>query len=66
MQFVAFAEEGGAQFCTTDLALTWARLPAGASPIWVARRLDVVRRFARHLSVLDPTNEVPPDLVAVR
>lgn len=37
------------------------------APAWVARRLEVVRRFARHLAVLDPTNEViPTDLFAVR
>ncbi len=30
------------------------------SPIWVARRLEVVRRFARHMAVVDPTNEVIP------
>ncbi|MGH9032075.1 MAG: tyrosine-type recombinase/integrase [Acidimicrobiia bacterium] len=66
-QFVTFAEEEGADVLTVQLALAWACLPQGASPIWVARRLEVVRRFARHLAVLDPTNEViPTDLFAVR
>jgi integrase len=66
-QFVTFAEEAGTDFCTVELALAWARLPVGASPIWVARRLGVVRCFARHLEVLDPANEViPGDLFAVR
>jgi integrase/recombinase XerD len=66
-QFVTFAEEEGTDVLTVQLALAWARLPQGASPIWVARRLEVVRRFARHLAVLDPANEViPTDLLAVR
>lgn len=66
-QFVTFAEETGADICTVELALAWARLPVGASPIWVARRLEVMRGFARHLAVLDPANEmIPADLFAVR
>jgi integrase len=66
-QFVTFAENEGADVLTVKLALAWARLPVGASPIWVARRLEVVRGFARHLAVLDPVNEViPTDLLAVR
>jgi integrase/recombinase XerD len=66
-QFVAFAEDSGADAITVELALAWARLPEGAQPTWVARRLEVVRIFARHLAILDPTNEViPTDLLAVR
>jgi integrase len=66
-QFVTFAEEADADVCTVELALAWARLPVGASPIWVARRLEVVRCFARYLAVVDPANEsIPSDLFAVR
>lgn len=66
-QFVAFAEEEGTDVIKVQLALAWARLPRGASPTWVARRLQVVRPFARHLAVIDPANEVIPiDLCAVR
>jgi integrase len=66
-QFVTFAEQAGVDVCTIELALAWARLPKGASPIWVAKRLAVVRRFARHLAVLDAANEViPDDLLAIR
>jgi integrase len=66
-QFVAFAEDNGADAITVELALAWARLPKGAQRTWVARRLEVVRIFARHLAVLDPTNEVIPiDLLAAR
>lgn len=66
-QFVDFAEDKGANVLTVELALAWARLPRDAKPIWVARRLEVVRRFARHMAVVDPANElIPTDLFAVR
>jgi hypothetical protein len=66
-QFVAFAEGNGAEAISVELALAWARLPKHAQPIWVARRLEVVRCFARHVAVVDPANEViPTDLFAVR
>jgi integrase len=44
---------------TTVLAVRWAKQPEGTNPIWWARRLDVVRRFARHQVALDPRTEVP-------
>jgi len=66
-QFVSFAEDNGEDFCTVELALRWSRLPTGASPVWVARRLEVVRPFARHLAVVDQRSEViPADLLNVR
>jgi integrase/recombinase XerD len=58
--FVNYAERAGARQLTTDLALDWATLPAGKDPVWCARRLGVVRGFARHLHTLDPATEVPP------
>ena len=36
------------------------------SEVYQARRLDVVRIFARHLQALDPATEVPPDDVLAR
>jgi integrase len=66
-QFVAFAEAAGSEVVTSELALAWARLPEGANPIWVSRRLTVVRGFSRHLAVLDPTSEIiPVDLLVAR
>jgi len=59
-QFLAFAGERGAEFITTDLALTWAtRQPAEYSPQW-CRRLRVVRHFAQYCSAHDPQTVVPP------
>jgi len=59
-QFLDYLDERGASTITTDLALSWARLPHDASPLWWAHRLTVVRGFAGYLHVLDETHEVPP------
>ena len=59
-QFVQFAEQAGALYITTDLALKWATLPAQAQQTWWAARLGVVRRFAQYCSCHDPRNQVPP------
>lgn len=68
MSFVAFCEERGADRVTADLAIEWAtRTTRGSgSEVYQARRLDVVRIFARHLQPLDPATEVPPDDVLAR
>lgn len=58
--FVRYAEQAGASRITVDLAVGWARLPSGRDPVWWARRLGVVRVFAKHLAAIDPTTEVPP------
>jgi integrase len=46
---------------TTELALGWARLPAETAPLYQARRLQVVRGFARYRFIFDPATEVPPE-----
>lgn len=58
--FVAFADAAGVATVTIDCALAWATLPTNASPGWWARRLRMVRGFARHLQAIDPATEVPP------
>ena len=57
--FVDFLAQAGADRITTELALKWARLPAGAHPHYWRQRLSVVRGFARHLATIDPASEVP-------
>jgi integrase/recombinase XerD len=47
-QFVGYLEERGIHTITTDDALTWASLPAGASPHWRRIRLSAVRGFAAY------------------
>jgi site-specific recombinase XerD len=58
-QFVAYLEAAGATTVTTDLALAWAIQPSGSTPVWWARRLTMVRGFARYLKALDPDTEIP-------
>ena len=65
--FLAFLERAGADTVTIELAVRWARLPRDAKPIWWARRLGVVRGFAKYLASTDPRTEVPPrDLLPAR
>jgi hypothetical protein len=52
--FVAFLTAHGSPFITTDLAVRWAQQPPGASRRWCARRLSVVRCFAKHQRAFDP------------
>ena len=60
MSFVRFCEDRGATAVTTDLAVEWATSTASDHEAYQARRLDVVRIFARHLEPLDPATEVRP------
>ena len=45
---------------TADLAVQWATACRSRDPSAAARRLDVVRGFARHQALFDPATEVPP------
>ena len=60
-RFVEFLERAGAARITTELALTWARLPVHAHPHRWRQRLSVARGFARHLATIDPASEVPSE-----
>lgn len=64
-QVVSFAEYAGKSkhkgAITTELALRWARLPQGGSPLYHARRLEVVRCFARYAAIFDDKTEIPPE-----
>jgi integrase len=59
-QFVTFADLAGAAYVTTDLALAWVSQSGGAQLSERARRLGMVRRFARYCGALDPRTVVPP------
>lgn len=61
LEFVRFMKQQRASYITTQLALTWAQQPAAVQPAEWARRLSVVRAFARHRSAADPRTEIPPD-----
>ena len=46
---------------TIELAVQWARSSSRSSnPAQAARRLAIVRQFARYRALFDPTTEVPP------
>jgi len=65
-QFVAYLEAAGASTVSSELAISWARLPTGAHPGHWAARLAVARGFAAYLQTIDPATEVPPaDVFAV-
>ena len=59
-QLVAYLEAAGASTVMRDLAISWARLPAGAHPRHWAARLSIARGFAAYLHTIDPSTEVPP------
>lgn len=58
--FVRFADREKAKFITTKLALRWATRPANIKAVQRANRLGMLRRFAEHVSALDPRTEIPP------
>ena len=45
---------------TTELAIRWASLPQKADRRYWASRLEIIRRFARHLLLSEPKTQVPP------
>jgi integrase len=59
-QFARYADRAGHRGpLTVELALKWARLPRGADQLYMARRLEIVRCFARHLAAVEPTTQIP-------
>lgn len=59
-QFVQFAESEMADFITIRLSLRWAMQPVNVQPAHWARRLSILRGFAKYRSASDPRTEVPP------
>ncbi len=57
-QFIDFLQANHADTITTALAVQWATEPRGVLPAWHARRLAVVRGFARWRHATDPATEV--------
>lgn len=60
---VDYVEAAGSATLTTELAISWARLPAHARPNYWAARLSIARGFARYLQTIEPATEVPPAAV---
>jgi integrase len=59
-QFVTYVEERGERHLRISTIVAWAALPANTHRNWLAKRLSLVRGFARHLHAIDSANEVPP------
>jgi integrase len=59
-QLVDYLDAAGASTITRELAISWARLPAGAHPRHWAARLSIARGFAAYLQTIDPSTEIPP------
>lgn len=61
LNFARYADRSGhGGSLTSKLALHWAALPKAASRFYWARRLEVVRIFARHQVAIEPATEIPP------
>lgn len=58
--FITFLGRKKAKFITTPLALEWAQQSQHVQRATWARRLSMVRQFARWLNVLEPRHQVPP------
>ena len=66
-RFVAYVSQREAPLVTTELALRWATEPSHAQPAQWAKRLGLVRGFARYANAVDPRHQVPPQgLIAQR
>ncbi len=61
LAFARFADvEAPRGHLTTALAVAWARTTRAKSTVARARRLEIVRPFARYLLRVDPRTQVPP------
>lgn len=60
LRFARFADGSGHRGpVTTELALRWAQDATKATPLYRARRLEIVRCFAKHQLAFDAKTEVP-------
>jgi integrase/recombinase XerD len=64
--FASFLEARKTNIITTDLALAWSKLSKSIQPARWARRLSIVRDFARYCSAIDLKSEIPPlDILSI-
>ncbi len=59
LDFTTFMEQRHAPYITQLLALSWAQQPVNVEPACWAKRLSVVRCFARYRSSSDPRTQIP-------
>lgn len=58
--FIQFLARRKARFITIQLALEWSQRSQGVQRATWARKLSMVRQFARWMSVIEPRHQVPP------
>ena len=59
-RFVRFLARKKTRFITIQLALEWSQQSRDVQRATWARKLSMVRQFARWMSVIDPRHQVPP------
>ena len=59
-QFVGFLARKQTRFITVPLTLEWSQQSKGVQRATWARKLSMVRQFARWMSVIEPRHQVPP------
>jgi integrase len=60
LRFARYADGAGHRGAlTTELALRWAQAATTAAPLYRARRLEVVRCFAKYQAAFEPETEIP-------
>ena len=59
-QLVEYLQAAGSDSLTSELAISWARLPATAQPRHWAQRLGCARKFAGYLHTIDSSTQIPP------
>jgi integrase/recombinase XerD len=60
INFITFMEQHNASQITRELALAWAQQSSDVQPAQWAKRLSIVRGFARYHSATDPRTQIPP------
>jgi integrase len=58
--FIVFLDHKDAAYITTRLALEWSQQSKGVQRATWARKLCMVRQFARWMNALDPRHQIPP------
>lgn len=58
--FIRFLSQKKSKFITIPLALEWSQQSKSVQRATWARKLSMVRQFARWLSVIEPRHQVPP------
>lgn len=58
--FIQFLARRKARFITIQLALEWSQQSQGVQRATWARKLSMIRQFARWMSAIEPRHQVPP------